>query len=1212
MTDAVAAAYELPADAPGGFAAELPELGPADPVEIAPAPAALELERGWLTALLPAVSALGMLTFAVLSPSVVVFALTGTVAALSVAIALATSGHQRRRRLRQWAARRDRYRAHLAASSVLLDEAAVRQVRHAGAAHPEPASMVAAARVDAGWLLGRADRGVSGSNLTVRLGLGRSRPHRPALHRSAADAEGDSQLQAEAARVTARFCAVDGVPVTTTLAPGSVLILSGARIALLRAMVVSLACGHSPSRLCIDALVAPAETGWLSRLPHAGCITADPAVLRKAIATRADRAGDASDTPAHLVVVAADDSSAREVLGVLGPRLRDPSSGLRAVAVLREPHGIPPESTAVVAGDADGGVSLTSLSAEHARLTVPQPDAISYSQAFTVATALSEHCSGSTGGRQRSESFEALLFAEPEHPLALPIGHDLDGGPVRVDLREAAHGGDGPHGLIIGATGSGKSELLRTLLIGAAFRSTPEQLELVLVDYKGGAAFADLARLPHTCGLLTNLSADPQAVDRLCASLRAELIRRQGLLRMAGADHIDGYRALRDAGGPGNADRAPLARLLVVIDEYAELIEESPEVVDVLTSIGRLGRSLGVHLLLASQRLDDGRLRGLEAHLRFRVCLRTLAPSESLAVIGSPLAAALPAEPGHAYLRRDGTLTRLRVARVTASAAAESLVPHAARSDRPDAAFHRRAVLLPPLPETLTLRDLGRLTAPFQAAVGLLDAPAQGEQRALVLDFGEPGHVAIAGAPRSGRSTALASVVVALADATPPGQLAVHVIASASSPLASVAGLPHVGTVASTPEHVRQVLRTLAAEVAARHAAGMLVESAGRVLVVVDDAGSRLRADDELLAPLLAIAADGPGVGVCLVVTCARWVELRSGLREAFGTCWELRLGDPADSLRPALHRRVPRPGAGRLLTDEGYWAQLALPCMKRPVDRQHVAAGLAHLVARIARRGGPPTRPIQPLPQRVAATALLPPSTPQTVSIGVTGSYAEGVEIPLTAADHLLVLGNAGSGKSAFLRLIAAQLGPGSTRSWLVDPRGRLSHLAPSCHRYAAAPGDVAQLLAELADALGAAHRFPSAATAAPAAQPAREVLLIDDLELVGKGGLSSPFGGLVDILPRSADVGLAIVAARRISGSSRAAFDPFFGSLLELCETGVLLSGDPAEGPVLGGLRPRPRPPGRGDLVRRGLPAGEIQVAWLDPNGELRTQKSQPNDAV
>src|SRR4051812_26089649 len=247
--------------------------------------------------------------------------------------------------------------------------------------------------------------------------------------------------------------------------------------------------------------------------------------------------------------------------------------------------------------------------------------------------------------------------------LRIPLGVNPEGRPVELDLKESAEGGMGPHGLVIGATGSGKSELLRTLVTALAVMHSSETLNLALIDFKGGATFAGMTDLPHTCAVITNLSDDLALVDRMADALNGELLRRQELLHAAGnyASVRDYERARLDG-----ASLDPLPSLLVIIDEFSELLSSQPEFIDLFVMIGRLGRSLGIHLLLASQRLEEGRLRGLDSHLSYRVGLRTFSASESRSVLGVADAHQLPPVPGSGYLRVDTeTLIRFKAAFVS-------------------------------------------------------------------------------------------------------------------------------------------------------------------------------------------------------------------------------------------------------------------------------------------------------------------------------------------------------------------------------------------------------------------------------------------------------------------------------------------------------------------------------------------------------------------
>ena len=212
-----------------------------------------------------------------------------------------------------------------------------------------------------------------------------------------------------------------------------------------------------------------------------------------------------------------------------------------------------------------------------------------------------------------------------------------------LDLKEAAQEGMGPHGLCVGATGSGKSELLRTLVLGLAVTHSSETLNFVLADFKGGATFTGMSQMPHVAAVITNLADDLTLVDRMGDSIRGELQRRQetaarrrATTRTSTTTRRRGRRVLRWSRWP---------RWSWCIDEFCELLTAKPDFIDMFIQIGRIGRSLGVHLLLASQRLEEGKLRGLDTYLSYRIGLRTFSAAESRTAIGVPDAYHLPNGP---------------------------------------------------------------------------------------------------------------------------------------------------------------------------------------------------------------------------------------------------------------------------------------------------------------------------------------------------------------------------------------------------------------------------------------------------------------------------------------------------------------------------------------------------------------------------------------
>lgn len=445
----------------------------------------------------------------------------------------------------------------------------------------------------------------------------------------------------------------------------------------------------------------------------------------------------------------------------------------------------------------------------------------------------------------------------PRDFLRVPIGSDDAGSTILLDLKESAQLGVGPHGLCVGATGSGKSELLRTLVAALASTHGPEDLSMILIDYKGGAAFAPFAPLPHVVGLMDNLADDAGLVERARESLAGEVTRRQRQLRDAGASpDIAHYRRLRAE----HPEMAPMPHLFVIIDEFAELLTASPDLVDLLLTIGRIGRSIGVHLLLSSQRIEAGKLRGLDTYLSYRICLRTFTEAESSTVIGVGDAFHLPAVPGYGYLKVDTSIfTRFRSGFVSgpidtideqpapdeieertplllptyngleteSSVTVEEDVPegHTTRTTVVDTVVSQLAqaapvsspVWLDPLPSRLTLSRLhgtslrrGRNAVPVppvpgvSVPIGIVDDPAQQRQDPWLLDLTlGGGHVSITGAPQSGRTSFLWTLATSASLCLPPSRLAFYGIDATGGGLSRLSGLPNVGGIATRGDRER-------------------------------------------------------------------------------------------------------------------------------------------------------------------------------------------------------------------------------------------------------------------------------------------------------------------------------------------------------------------------------------------------------------------------
>lgn len=435
------------------------------------------------------------------------------------------------------------------------------------------------------------------------------------------------------------------------------------------------------------------------------------------------------------------------------------------------------------------------------------------------------------------------------------VGESLDGA-FSFDLRR-----DGPHGLVAGTTGSGKSELLQTIVASLAVANRPDAMTFVLVDYKGGAAFKDCVALPHTVGMVTDL--DTHLVERALESLGAELRRREHALAAIGAKDIEDYTELQAK------DRtiAPLPRLLIVIDEFASMVRELPDFVTGLVNIAQRGRSLGIHLILATQRPSGVVTPEIRANTNLRIALRVTDAGESTDVIDAPDSAQISKNtPGRGYIRLGASaLLPFQSGRVggkrlsTASAPTQEIWSSEIRWDdlgRPPAEPPRaeqrseeetdlQALVvairaandrlgLPPqhqpwieaLGDRIVFDDINDY--PLDDAsdgwsipplpYGVQDLPALQEQRTAFLDLDTAGHLFVAGAARSGRSQLLRTLAGAIARNTSAADVHVYALDCGNGALIPLGDMPHTGAVVlrSQTERAQRLLARLVQEAQSR------------------------------------------------------------------------------------------------------------------------------------------------------------------------------------------------------------------------------------------------------------------------------------------------------------------------------------------------------------------------------------------------------------
>ncbi|MGK9270261.1 type VII secretion protein EccCa [Williamsia muralis] len=1198
--------------------------------------------------------------------------------------------------------------------------------------HPEPAALLGVVGGRRMWERRRADSDFG----HVRVGVGSQRLATRLMPPETGPLEDIEPVSAVALRRFVRtHSVVHGLPTAVSLRGFPAINIEGARQEtrqLARSMVLELCAFHGPDQLMVAVVTADpgAESwDWCKWLPHvqhpyerdgmgsARMIYRSLTELEDDLAVdllergRFSRSAPPSVGRIQLVIVIDDGfvSGDERVVG---------DAGMEAVSILD--LSAPPDGLAVRRGlqlmVRDGKIGARSAFgveefADMDSLTVAEAEAFARSMArYRLATAaqmvnLEQEVAPSDPGLMSLLGVADATRLDPHltwaprsarSRLRVPIGYSTSGTPVEIDIKEAAEGGMGPHGLCIGATGSGKSEFLRTLVLSLVSSHSPEALNLVLVDFKGGATFLGLDSCPHVAAVITNLEEELSMVDRMRDALSGEMNRRQEVLRAAGNfANVGEYERARAAGAP----LEPLPALFIVVDEFSELLAQKPDFADLFVAIGRLGRSLHIHLLLASQRLEEGKMRGLDSHLSYRIGLKTFSANESRSVLGVPDAYHLPNVPGSGYLKCDSaepirfntcyvsgpysapvaagaehiassggpvglkmfTAGPVPLDPVVPPTAAELAGPEPAGDAEPPAPNSRtlleivvdriagqgrpaHEVWLPPLgqPPTIDMLaphwrtpQIGRLVFP----IGIVDRPYDQRRDVLTVDVaGSRGNVAIVGGPQSGKSNAVRALIVAAAATHSPAQVQFYCLDFGGGSLAGIAGLPHVGSVASRSDMdaVRRTVAEVATVIRQRELrfAELGIESmrdyrqrrlAGDASVQADvfgdlflvvDGYSVIRGEFDFLDEQInTIVAQGLSYGVHVVLTAARWAEIRPAVKDLIGSRLELRLGDPLDSeMGRKVAGLVPEGRPGRGLTAEHLHMLIALPRTDSDTSLDSLSAAVAQTVQQlVAVHPGQQAMPVRKLAahlERSEVVARLHDAgielTAGEVAIGVGEAELAPVILDFRVQPHFLVFADVEHGKTTLLRNIVAGLVENSTATQtkivLVDYRRTMLGVIDTDHLagYASSAQTLTPMVNELVAFFTA--RIPGENVTQ---QQLRDrnwwsgpdvYIIVDDYDMVATGS-GNPLSPLLDLLAQARDIGLHLIVARRSGGAGRALFDPIIGRLKDLSTDGLLMSGDRDEGYLLGRVRLQRLVPGRGELVSRSRPQEMIQVAHMPP---------------
>lgn len=1243
---------------------------------------------GVLSSMVPMLGSLGAIIMLVTRDSGPAGLMTGGMFLMSSLGFVAVNGwRQRAQRTQAMIAARREYLAYIADLRKTVRRAATAQRQAALWATPHPSALVVVAEENSRvWTRGPGDEDF----LRVRVGLSEEPL---CLDLEPAEIPPLSQLDPVAASTAHRFILANetlrDIPVTVQLASLARMEIVGddgdALRALARSVIAQAATWHGPETLRIAVIRSPElaeEWDWVADLPHAASdkYLADgtPAAL---IAT--NDADILSLLPAEIgergIFTPQIHAVVPHVLVVVDGGHVDSEShlvtreGTQGVTVLDLPESWGELFSPLWARCSVEVSSVTgTATVEVARITAPTQQATADRFSIVEAKALAARLIPTEAGgvvaesRQvsseltdllgipdiRSLDFDTIWRHKPTRErLRVPIGLAHDGQPLMLDLKESAEQGMGPHGIIIGATGSGKSEVLRTLVLALALDHSPEQLNFVLVDFKGGATFAGMADMPHVSAIITNLGEEIALVDRMQEALQGEMVRRQELLRAAGNfANVSEYEKARRT---GRDDLEPLPALLIVADEFSELLAAKPEFVDTFVNIGRLGRSLQVHLLMSSQRLEEGKLRGLDSHLSYRIGLRTFSAAESRSVLGVPDAYELPSIPGVGYLKPGpGSLERFRASYVSGPppqdpGSTTSTFMYAVNQMRGRGPL-AHTVWLPPLEQANTLDEfmpdlaadpeLGYISRTWREArqltvpIALVDRPLEQRRELLSVDLsGAGGHLAIVGGPLSGKSTALRTLVTALALTRTPLELQVFILDFGGGSFVAMNHLAHVAGVAtrSDPDVVRRTVAEVTALLNAREryfraeqidsmetyrrrrAAGAADDGYGEIFLVIDG-WTTLRSEfEDLESAVQEIAARGLTFGIHLAISASRWADVRPATKDLIGTRLELLLGDPGESeIDRKAAKNVPTSAPGRGLTPQAFHMLTALPRVDGSSDPGTLSDGIADLIERVglAWRGPQPPK-LRLLPERITHAELLD-RVPESASgsafwLGIDEAELSPVAFDPIAEPHLFLYGDSGTGKSSFLRLIAAEIARtySSTEAkiFAIDLRRALLGEIPADHEGAyltshdMATSGINDIAAYLKTRLPGPDVTPQQLRDRSWWSGAEAFVLVDDYDLVATSQ-GNPLAPLVPFLAQATDIGLHVIVTRRMGGASRAAYDPVIQTFGDLGVTGILLPGNPEEGAVIGRVRPKPGVAGRVQIVSRRATIA-AQLAYLPP---------------
>lgn len=1104
----------------------------------------------------------------------------------------------------------------------------------------------------------------------LRVGVGtqasRSRIEIPAGRQN------NRALWKELRDAVAPLATVDGVPVVADPSEAGAIGVGGPRaeaVGVARGLVLQAACLHSPAELVMAGLVSTQsgpDWDWIKWFPHClsghsplsggPLVSSEPACaaliaeLHQLIIDREKQREDKRSTrtlPLVFLLVEDDAPVVRSAVVDLARRggpvgvhvlwVAGEVSRLPAVCkVFVEVVNTPGDSTAGFVHRAD---QITPLAVESvAEATAEQ---VARKLSCVVDAAASEDSQSdlprsvsllSLAGRELTAAPEAVIerwnesrsiVSGPMAPSASTgrrrpgnlraiVGETVSG-PHILDLR--AHG---PHALVGGTTGSGKSELLQSWILGMALSNSPQRVTFLLVDYKGGSAFSECMHLPHTVGLVTDLS--PHLVRRALTSLSAELKYREDLL------HRKKVKDLLELERRGDPEAPP--SLVIVVDEFAALVQEVPDFVDGVVNVAQRGRSLGLHLILATQRPAGVIKDNLRANTNLRLALRVADEADSTDVLGTPDAASFdPSIPGRAVSRTGpsqlvpfqaayaGGWTSDKPAAPAIEVATFGFAPRVTweRTSTEDLkdpgetdiqrlvsnlrAAHLMAEIpdprLPWLPELAPVYDLARLPTRRRdddLVFAVADDPEHQSQPVVSFKPDQDGNLAVYGTGNSGKSTLLRSLAVAAGFTVRGGPCQVYGLDFGARGLAMLEALPHVGSIVpgGDEERISRLLLMLRGKIderAARYSklgAGTITAfrdlasspNEPRILLLVDGMGAFRSAYEgtehgRLFDTFLGIAADGRQVGVHVIITADRPGAVPVALAASMQRRIALRLADPNDYSTMGMPMDVLNSDSppGRAIFGD---AEIQVAVLGKSSDPSVQAREIEKFARSMITAGAKAAPPIARLADRVSL-ADLPKEVGGLPVLGLSGATLGPVTFEPRGT--LSVAGPPGSGRTTALTAVvtavkrwradAGTIYIGNRRSQLVD--------AFDWERRALDGTEAAALAAEVPELIGEAMDDMTP-----------WVVVVEGLPDFLNGPADFPLGEMAKAVVANGHLLVTDGEPAALSGSY-----PVLVAARS-SRSGIVLQPEPSDSVLFRAQFPRVRradfPPGRGLFVPRG----------------------------